>query len=448
MQSCRPLLRPLSLALGVTLVPAVCGRPALGGPSPSEPTVAYIAGNIPLERVLDTLFMQAGRKYRHEGSVPAANVTVALSSVPLSSALKNLATEAKALLEIRIVDEVYVLKWKSAETLKPLPAIPVMPPPALPGMPAELPALPHPEFPRDAKGLPVVPMVFPVLGGVSWSDTWGAPRGGGRRRHQGQDLMAPKLRALVAAFDGVVSLSGRGGHYTLYLRSDFGYTAAYMHINNDTPGTDDGQGGEEYAYAPGLKSGDRVVAGQLLAWVGDSGNAESTAPHCHFELSGPEGVFNAAPSLRAAQKLETPVVNVPPLEIEPAEGETRWDGVIRELHPEWNLAVVDLVAYGESSRRMTAVTSPQRQWIRLGKARGVAPGVNLPPATAGAEAPAFDPAALPLGSRVSIVGEAGAKGKAATGRLAVLHTPFVTVANRMLPAAVMPTSATSAPLPQ
>ncbi len=59
---------------------------------------------------------------------------------------------------------------------------------------------------------------------------------------------------------------------------------SHIHLNNDTPGTDDGQGGFQYAFAPGLTSGQHVEQGQFIAYVGDSGNAENTSPHLHFEI--------------------------------------------------------------------------------------------------------------------------------------------------------------------
>jgi murein DD-endopeptidase MepM/ murein hydrolase activator NlpD len=159
--------------------------------------------------------------------------------------------------------------------------------------------------------VPVVsPMVFPVCGSVTWSDTFGEPRDSSRR-HVGQDIMAPKMRPIVAAFDGQVTLrppSSPGGHYWLILTGDNGWIATYLHLNNDTPGTDDGLGAAEHAYAPGLVTGSRVIAGQLLGFVGDSGNAESTAPHLHFELAhaATRIPMNPAASLAAATRLDSP----------------------------------------------------------------------------------------------------------------------------------------------
>jgi murein DD-endopeptidase MepM/ murein hydrolase activator NlpD len=157
---------------------------------------------------------------------------------------------------------------------------------------------------KRVAGPTMIPLTFPVAGKATWSDTF-APNGeGGKRSHHGLDLMAPKMTPLVAAFDGQVELrraSKPGGANMLWLRSDEGIVAVYIHINNDTPGTDDGLGSDEYAFAPGLQTGDHVTAGQHIAYVGDSGNAENVGPHCHFELYGPDGWINPTPSLLLAQ---------------------------------------------------------------------------------------------------------------------------------------------------
>ncbi len=132
-------------------------------------------------------------------------------------------------------------------------------------------------------------MVFPVAGGVtSFTDTFLVCRSGCARKHMGQDLMGARMTPLVAAFDGVISSLRRettagGGNY-LVITGDNGWSAMYLHVNNDTPGTDDGKGTAGFAFPAGIEVGTRVLAGQLVAWRGDSGNAESTGPHLHFEV--------------------------------------------------------------------------------------------------------------------------------------------------------------------
>ncbi len=118
-----------------------------------------------------------------------------------------------------------------------------------------------------------------------FSSTFGAPRPEGRQ-HQGNDLMAPKLSPVYAATDGVVSIVAdgpRSGRYLVIEMSDE-WSTWYMHLNNDLPGSD--RGGADWAYtlAPGIGEGVSVVAGQLIAYVGDSGNAEGSGAHTHFEL--------------------------------------------------------------------------------------------------------------------------------------------------------------------
>ncbi|MFZ4517501.1 MAG: M23 family metallopeptidase [Microthrixaceae bacterium] len=151
-------------------------------------------------------------------------------------------------------------------------------------------------------------LVFPVAGRVSYSDTFGAPRAGGRT-HEGQDLMAAKGTPLVATTDGTVTWL-RWGTTTisgnmLILTGDNGWKHYYIHINNDSPGTDDGANVYEQAFADGVRVGQRVKAGEVIAYVGDSGDAETTAPHLHYELHRPDGsVVNAFGDLRAATRTQ------------------------------------------------------------------------------------------------------------------------------------------------
>jgi hypothetical protein len=159
----------------------------------------------------------------------------------------------------------------------------------------------------------VVPIVFPLGGKCNYTDSFGAPRDGGKRGHEGCDIMAAKMTHILAVVDGTVDWLNDGTqtstanglpYYNLMLHGDDGNDYYYIHINNDTPGTDDGLGGPACAYAPDITDGCRVVAGQHIAYVGDSGNAEDTAPHLHFEihLGGYKNPVNPYPSLVAAQR--------------------------------------------------------------------------------------------------------------------------------------------------
>src|SRR5680860_1437992 len=139
----------------------------------------------------------------------------------------------------------------------------------------------------------VVEVVFPVAGPISMVDTYAADRGGGRR-HQGVDIFAPKGTPVYAAGAGRVCwITGVGspapayGH-TVSVCSADGLAYHYLHMNNDSPGSDDGDGGIDGAYAPDIRMGARIASGQLLGYLGDSGNAESTPAHLHFEIEDPD----------------------------------------------------------------------------------------------------------------------------------------------------------------
>jgi len=163
---------------------------------------------------------------------------------------------------------------------------------------------------QPAQAAEIRNITFPVIGNVSYSDDFGAPRVG--HTHEGNDLLGHKLMPLVAAVDGTVAYVAWPepdyGYYVSITDAD-GYKYNYVHINNDNPGTDDGLGGGNNAYAPYMQSGNKVVAGQLLGWMGDSGNAESTTPHLHFEIRQPDNTaIDPYESLQAAQHISTAVI--------------------------------------------------------------------------------------------------------------------------------------------
>ena len=135
-----------------------------------------------------------------------------------------------------------------------------------------------------AKAAPEI--VFPVVGRATFSDDFGDPRSQGR--HEGNDIMAARRAPAVAAEGGTVTLwtTSRAAGCMLYLHGDSGTTYLYIHLNNDLGRGNDNRGEcvPGVAYAPGLKTGDRVEAGEPVGFVGDSGDANGIQPHLHFEL--------------------------------------------------------------------------------------------------------------------------------------------------------------------
>jgi murein DD-endopeptidase MepM/ murein hydrolase activator NlpD len=133
---------------------------------------------------------------------------------------------------------------------------------------------------------------YPVEGGTRVApiaDSYGDPRGGGTRTHQGDDLIGPKHTPLLSTVDGtvreIVFDNARGNR--VVVQDDEGWFYVYIHVNNDTPGTDDGAATREQAFVSGLAVGQRVTRCQPVAYMGDSGNAEGSNPHVHFEIREP-----------------------------------------------------------------------------------------------------------------------------------------------------------------
>jgi hypothetical protein len=149
-------------------------------------------------------------------------------------------------------------------------------------------------------------LVFPVLGEASYGDDFGDPRGQGG--HEGNDIMAPRRALVLAAEAGTVTFhttSARAG-CMLYLRGKSGTEYLYVHLNNDLTDGNDNQGRcvAGVAYATGLKSGAKVAAGEVIAYVGDSGDADGIHPHLHFEVHpNARAAANPFPHLNKARRL-------------------------------------------------------------------------------------------------------------------------------------------------
>jgi murein DD-endopeptidase MepM/ murein hydrolase activator NlpD len=103
-------------------------------------------------------------------------------------------------------------------------------------------------------------------------DSWGDPRDNGLRPHHGTDIMAPQMTPVRAAAPGTVEklfVSAAGGT-TLYLRTQQrDWTLYYAHLAG---------------YAPGVHEGQAVRSGDVLGYVGDTGNAGAGNYHLHFGM--------------------------------------------------------------------------------------------------------------------------------------------------------------------
>lgn len=116
---------------------------------------------------------------------------------------------------------------------------------------------------------------FPVAGAAWWTDDWHAPRSGGRL-HQGLDIFAPFGTPIVASADGVISQKAVGSLCGLGIEITDAQGVEYYHCHLS-------------AYVEGVEIGTTVKVGQVIGYIGNSGNAISTPPHVHFEFQ-PGGI--------------------------------------------------------------------------------------------------------------------------------------------------------------
>ncbi len=141
-----------------------------------------------------------------------------------------------------------------------------------PGVGPEIPNLTIRPPPAVTPRLTAGGYVFPVYGTSSFGDTFGAPRGDiASGWHHGEDIFAPLGAPLLAVADGTVFSVGwnRIGGYRFWLRDHEGNEFYYAHLS---------------AYSPFAVNGREVKAGTVIGFMGNSGDAESTPYHLHFEI--------------------------------------------------------------------------------------------------------------------------------------------------------------------
>jgi murein DD-endopeptidase MepM/ murein hydrolase activator NlpD len=162
----------------------------------------------------------------------------------------------------------------STPKLAPAPSRDVKSEPATPFGPAGK----HRKHKRIPQPLKVTPPLglshydFPVAGGADYGDTYGGPRGDIYDGwHHGDDLFAPLGTPVVAVADGTLSLVGyeRLGGWRLWLEDSAGNQFYYAHLS---------------AYSLAALKGGTVKAGQVLGFLGRTGDAFTTTPHLHFEV--------------------------------------------------------------------------------------------------------------------------------------------------------------------
>jgi murein DD-endopeptidase MepM/ murein hydrolase activator NlpD len=117
---------------------------------------------------------------------------------------------------------------------------------------------------------------FPVMGLSYWTDDWHACRDGCTRYHEGLDMFARPGTPLVAMADGFVSQKYVGDlpGISIEITDAQGIQYFYAHLS---------------AWAPGIQIGDQVRMGQVIGYVGNTGNAIYTPPHVHLEFQ-PNGI--------------------------------------------------------------------------------------------------------------------------------------------------------------
>jgi murein DD-endopeptidase MepM/ murein hydrolase activator NlpD len=278
----------------------------LGTPVAATPNLRVALGDwgylVALEQVADAPVTDGTRNAR--GAVNALHVVLTADHAGLPAGTEILVAHAEAAASTQADSSTSTQPTTTttakpsrppggpAKTRKPLPKPPE--PGLLPNKPGSVFRIPPTDVsaPLSPKGY-----VFPVYGPSSFSDTFRAARAG-VIWHHGQDIFAPLGAPLLAVADGTVFSVGWNdlGGYRLWLRDRQGNQFYYAHLS---------------AFSPLAVDGNEVKAGDVVGFVGNTGDAQTTPYHLHFEIHpvgllplGYDGVVNPYPYLLAWRRLQ------------------------------------------------------------------------------------------------------------------------------------------------
>ncbi len=207
------------------------------------------------------------------------------------------------------------------------------------------------------------PMIFPVLGQTRWRNDFNEDRG--PFRHTGIDIKAPKMSPIVAPFRGVIGIKSE----SFWIYGDNGWAVLGTHLNDDNLGSHDHQGSRDLMFAPNLLPNQVVEAGQLIGYVGQSGDA--TAPHLHFELFCPgrgttmERLRSPVKSLQFSQAIKVPRPEIQFPNVPPAKGVVRVAACVRAFNPGTRALVVLLAEKQLPDGTRAVVASPQYRRYKI-----------------------------------------------------------------------------------
>ncbi|MGH3133290.1 MAG: choice-of-anchor P family protein [Gaiellaceae bacterium] len=211
---------------------------------------------------------------RREGP-PGAQGTVTALRVRLTAAHGGLPAGSEIVVgssQAIVVAEVPATPRAPGRGRPPAPSEPSRPTAPEPDTAGAVPGGPVLVAPEVSARLSAGGYVFPIFGAASFGDSFGGPRPGiPGGWHHGEDIFAAHGTPVLAVADGTIHTVGfiKLGGYRLWLRDVFGNEFYYAHLS---------------AYSPLAIEGNSVEAGDVIGFVGDTGDAFGGSPHLHFEI--------------------------------------------------------------------------------------------------------------------------------------------------------------------